>query len=434
MLAYAILAATLLAAGYLLHLWLESRRREASASARSPRKSGQAASPSSAPSARVSGAAAGRAPEKQEGRAPERPAEKAASGAAPVPELASPAVRAAREGASAPPAAQSERARRAGGANRTIQISAIEFDEMVIDDNGTTLGVSASDMAGASRVSMQSDLDLSVEITITGNDDDEPSGPFVPVAVTVAGATDVGKKRKHNEDSIGIDEERSLYVLADGMGGYAAGEVASQMCVESILRAHRSGVFEGEAMPDLPVLGDELVRAIQAANREILTESRANEARAGMGTTVVASRFVPERQRVYIAHVGDSRLYRVRGEAMLQMTADHTLGALGVTGPSAQKLSRAVGVFDDVEVDLNIDVPEPGDTYLICSDGLFKMVQEARILEVVREAARAGDPPQATADALVAEANARGGKDNISVIVIRIAAVHPHDLRQAARA
>ena len=101
----------------------------------------------------------------------------------------------------------------------------------------------------------------------------------------------------------------------------------------------------------------------------------------------------------------------------VQLTTDHTLGQQGVTGPAAQKLSRAVGVFDEIEVDLNIDVPEPGDVYLICSDGLFKMVHELRIVEILAEQ----QEPEKAAQSLVDEANARGGKDNISVIILRVA-------------
>lgn len=299
----------------------------------------------------------------------------------------------------------------------TMQISADELATITIDDEGTTLGVELrADRDGRGRVSMQSEFDLSIEVALPAEGDDEPSGPFIPVAVAAAGATDVGKKRKHNEDAIALDQERSVYVLADGMGGYAAGEVASQMCVDTILRAYQTNTFGGETIAGLPPRGDELVRAIQTANHDILTESRANEARAGMGTTVVAVRMVPGKQRAYIAHVGDSRLYRLRKDELVQMTADHTLGAQGVTGPAAQKLSRAVGVFDEVEVDLNIDVPEPGDVYLICSDGLFKMVHEQRIVEILSEQR----DPQLAGNALVAEANGRGGKDNISVIVLRI--------------
>jgi protein phosphatase len=299
----------------------------------------------------------------------------------------------------------------------TMQISPDELASITIDDEGTTLAADALKTARESRrrVSVTTEFDLAAEVPVAIEEEDA-SGPYFPVSVRAAGATHVGKKRKHNEDAIAMLESHDVYVLADGMGGYAAGEVASQMCVDTILRSYKSGDFGGEPIPGLPPRGDELVRAIQTSNAEILHESRTNESRAGMGTTVVAARFVPGRQRVYIAHVGDSRLYRLRKDELVQLTTDHTLGAQGVTGPAAQKLSRAVGVFDEVEVDLNIDVPEVGDTYLICSDGLFKMVHELRIVEILAEQT----DPQRAADLLVEEANARGGKDNISVLVIRV--------------
>jgi len=299
----------------------------------------------------------------------------------------------------------------------TMQISAAELATITIDDEGTTMGVQSGTAEARRRVAVTSEYDLSVEVALPGADDDEASGPFLPVSVRAAGATHVGKKGKHNGEPMGLDEVQAVYVLADGMGGYAAGEVASQMCVDTILRSYKTGDFGGDPILGLPPRGDELVRAIQTANTEILTESRANESRAGMGTTVVAARFMPTKQRLYIAHVGDSRLYRVRKDELVQLTTDHTLGQQGVTGPAAQKLSRAVGVFDEIEVDLNIDVPEPGDVYLICSDGLFKMVHELRIVEILAEQQDA----EKAAQSLVDEANARGGKDNISVIVLRVA-------------
>ncbi|MCS6858653.1 MAG: protein phosphatase 2C domain-containing protein [Sandaracinaceae bacterium] len=306
--------------------------------------------------------------------------------------------------------------RRAQRYEPTIQISANELQSLFVEEEGTTLGIDLREASRKrSRISLQSEYDLSVEFSIP-TIDEEPVGPASPIRIIAGGATDVGRKRKHNEDAFAIDEERSLYIIADGMGGYAAGEVASQMCVEAILRAYRTNHFGGQPIPGLPPRADELIRAIQLANLEILTESRTNEARAGMGTTVVAMKVVPKHQRAYIAHVGDSRLYRLRGDELLQITADHTLGALGVTGPAAHKLSRAVGVFDEVEVDLNIDVPQAGDIYLLCSDGLFKMVHELRIVEILK----AEKEPQAAANALIMEANLRGGKDNISAIVLHV--------------
>lgn len=300
----------------------------------------------------------------------------------------------------------------------TVQLTPEELMSIIVDDEGTTLAIDQAREAAQNKVMLTSEFDITTEFGSNPEvvPEDELSGPVMPLTVWAGGSTHVGRKRKHNEDALLVLEDQGVFVIADGMGGYAAGEVASQMCVDTIRQSFETRTFTFPRTPALPPLGDELVRAIQASNVAILTESRSNEARAGMGTTVVSARFVPNRQRVYIAHVGDSRLYRVRGEELVQLTADHTLGAAGVTGPAAQKLSRAVGVFDEIEVDLNVDAPRYGDVYLLCSDGLFKMVHELRIVEILGEHA----DPHAAAKALVDEANARGGKDNISVIVLRV--------------
>jgi protein phosphatase len=447
----AILIAILLAGGYALYAWLRQYRRahaqDRSTEASSVRKLGsereRAVQPieltapielragrrkgaSTEPVGTMSSAAAARASSPSDARAQRAHAATMPDGSPPlasavsaqpqasVPIMAAPSHAAA---AAAQAVAQAPAHRRIRRRDPTMQITAAELAAITIDDDGTTLAAEA--LRGARdarrRVSVTTEIDLAAELPIAVEEDDA-SGPYFPVSVVAAGATHVGKKRKHNEDAIAMLGSHDVFVLADGMGGYAAGEVASQMCVETILRAYRTGQFGGEPIEGLPPRGDELVRAIQTANAEILHESRTNEARSGMGTTVVAARFVPARQRVYIAHVGDSRLYRLRKDELVQLTTDHTLGAQGVTGPAAHKLSRAVGVFDEVEVDLNIDVPEVGDVYLICSDGLFKMVHELRIVEILAE----HSDPQRAADLLVEEANARGGKDNISVLVIRV--------------
>jgi protein phosphatase len=283
----------------------------------------------------------------------------------------------------------------------------------VPDDEGTTLGESAAP-SGRSASLLSTEVDVSVEVPTS--DDEDPTGPVPLILVSAVGRTDQGRRRKHNEDAFTVASDHGLYAIADGMGGYAAGEVASQMAIDTLTKAFATGDFGGTPISGLPRRGDELVRAIQTANAAILEQARANEAQAGMGTTVVAARFSPNRQRVYIAHVGDSRVYRIRGHQLTQLTTDHTLGAAGVTGPSAAKLSRAVGVFDQVEVDLNVDEPQVGDFYLLCSDGLFKMVPENDIQQIVEQ-----EPDLAAAvGRLVDEANARGGKDNVSVIVVRV--------------
>lgn len=291
------------------------------------------------------------------------------------------------------------------------------------DDGGTTLASSAKSSAQRGRVSlstqtMSSEIDISVE---SGENDaavvdDEPTGPVARILVSAVGGTDQGKKRKHNEDAYVVLPNHALYAIADGMGGYAAGEVASQMAMDVLKTSFESDQFGGAPITGLPRRGDELVRAIQSANSAILTQARNNEHQQGMGTTLVAARFAPNRKRVYIAHVGDSRVYRLRDGHLHQLTTDHTLGAAGVTGPSASKLSRAVGVFDDVEVDLAIDEPREGDHYVLCSDGLFKMVPDDKICEIIYGASTI----QNAVDELIREANSRGGKDNVSVILVRV--------------
>jgi protein phosphatase len=255
--------------------------------------------------------------------------------------------------------------------------------------------------------------DIIVEATF---EDDDPTGPIALILVTAVGRTDAGKRRKHNEDSYLVLPDHNLFVIADGMGGYAAGEVASALATEVISEAYKTETFVGEADPTRPQRGDELCRAIQMANEAILTQARANDAQHGMGTTLVSCRFSPNKQRVYIAHVGDSRCYRIRGDEIRQMTQDHTLGAVGITGPAAAKLSRAVGIADTVEVDLAIDHPQVGDFYMLCSDGLSKMVPDDMIRNIVLE-----DPDlDAAVNKLVDTANERGGRDNITVILIRV--------------
>lgn len=246
-------------------------------------------------------------------------------------------------------------------------------------------------------------------------EDEEPTGPVPRISVSAACRTDPGRARRHNEDAVLVLPEYEVYAIADGMGGYAAGEVAAASALETLRDAYEREDY-GEVEPGFPRRGAELMAAVRRANERIRRESERDERKAGMGTTVVSTRFSPGRKRVYIAHVGDSRCYRLRDGRLKQLTTDHTLGAVGITGPSAGKLSRAVGVFEDVDVDLTVDEPLPGDFYLLCSDGLYKMVPEPTIEHIVRQ-----EPSLDRAvDCLIAEANDRGGRDNVSVVLIRI--------------
>ena len=172
-------------------------------------------------------------------------------------------------------------------------------------------------------------------------EEEEPTGPHALILISAVGRTDPGLKRKHNEDAYSILEDHHLFVIADGMGRHAAGEVASKLAVEAIAESFEKGAQPGWTPEGvLPKRAAQLRDSIVLANEKIFTEAHEVDEYAGMGTTVVACYFSPNNQRVYIAHVGDSRCYRYRGSALSQLTKDHTLGAAGIQGRSS-KSSRA---------------------------------------------------------------------------------------------
>lgn len=245
---------------------------------------------------------------------------------------------------------------------------------------------------------------------------EEPTQPGALILVSATAQTDKGARRKRNEDSLLAMSDEGVYVVADGMGGYRGGEIASQLAVQMIEKAFKEGV-DGEPHDNIPARASDLVRAVQMANEAIMERAEEQKELAGMGTTVCAARFSVTKQRLYVAHVGDSRMYRARNGKLEQMTSDHTMQAsFGVTGEGAAHLSRAVGVWPIVPVDVILCKPVPGDSYLICSDGLTKMLDDAHIEKIVMEQAS----PAETVEKLIAEANASGGKDNITVILIRV--------------
>jgi len=255
--------------------------------------------------------------------------------------------------------------------------------------------------------------------------------------ISGAGLSDVGRKRKSNEDSFAISEDGTLLVVADGMGGHAAGEVASRLAVESIER-HISGSDPrkeptipasfrspsgGEA--GLPAPARRVLNAIRLANQEIVRSVRKDSSMRGMGTTVVIAHI--HGKRAYIGSVGDSRAYLVRDGSLRQLTSDHTLvneqvraGALSTQEarrhPARNILTRAVGSQEEVEPDLIEEDLRPGDLLLLCSDGLTTMVEDGEILKTVLANK---DDPAAGCRALVELANDRGGDDNVTVILAR---------------
>ena len=245
---------------------------------------------------------------------------------------------------------------------------------------------------------------------------DEPTRTEALILVSAAGQTDTGQRRKKNEDSYLILDDLNLFIVADGMGGHAGGEIASQIAVDVIGAAFKQSRFTGERYENVPRRGSELAVAVQMANEAIFARAKAEPELTGMGTTVVAARFSPNKQRLYIGHVGDSRCYRLRDGELRQVTTDHTMGASGITGPLADRLERAVGIAPAVKVDVIIARPLPNDLYLLCSDGLSKMVS----LERMREILVAEKNLDKSASNLVAEANAVGGRDNITVILVQV--------------
>jgi serine/threonine protein phosphatase PrpC len=246
--------------------------------------------------------------------------------------------------------------------------------------------------------------------------EDEPTRAHAVILVAAVGQTDLGQKRKINEDRYLAFDEHNLYVVADGMGGHAGGEVASQLAVDVISKAFAEQSFEGEPYENVPRRGSELALAIQMANRAIFERAKREPKLLGMGTTIVSARFTPGKERVYIGHVGDSRCYRFRAGQLTQITTDHTMGAIGMTGPFADHLSRAVGIAPAVKVDMVIAKPRHEDVFLLCSDGLSKMVKDDQIRDILA----AHEDPNEAVDVLVKRANEKGGRDNITVIVVLV--------------
>lgn len=248
--------------------------------------------------------------------------------------------------------------------------------------------------------------------------------------LTFEGLTDVGRRRKNNEDSYGVYEEHLLFVVADGMGGHAAGEVASKTAVESVnefvtLTSKETDITWPWGLdPNLSLHGNRLVTAIRFANQKVLDMSQTRAEYEGMATTVVG--VLVEGDKLHIAHVGDSRGYVVTPGGIRQLTTDHSwvleqvaAGVLTLdqarTHPLRNVVTRALGAKSDLDVDIQTYEIQPGDTILLCSDGLSGMVIDSELDRIVKANK---DVPQA-AKALIDEANARGGEDNITVLLIR---------------
>ncbi|HET9958002.1 MAG TPA: PP2C family serine/threonine-protein phosphatase [Polyangiaceae bacterium] len=256
---------------------------------------------------------------------------------------------------------------------------------------------------------------------------EETTSPVARILVSAAGDSDQGRKRPRNEDSLLVFPERSLFVVADGMGGHAGGQVASAVAVDTLRDAFEKGNFDArtECEAKVPRRGRELACAIQMANQAIYNMAAEKPELNQMGTTVVAARFSPNKQRVYIGHVGDSRCYRLRGNVLRQLTTDHTMKTLGVKGPRAHELFQAVGVKPAISIDLIVDKPRDNDIYLLCSDGLCKMIPDEEVRDMLLEESDL----EAAVYGLIERANDRGGKDNITLILVKVLSRVADELR-----
>jgi protein phosphatase len=245
----------------------------------------------------------------------------------------------------------------------------------------------------------------------------------------MAGLSDTGLARSHNEDYIAWDEGRGLAVLADGMGGHKAGDVASRLCVES-LTAILLPALDKAIRPRKGVSRHACLvrRAVNKANGVVYAAAEDDPACKGMGTTLVLALFHDD--KVVVAHVGDSRLYRLRAGELTALTADHSLVRemleQGVIGQDEARdslyghvITQAVGVRAKITPEVQELDAVPGDIYLLCSDGLTDMVQDAEIHDSLM--ATQGNWTRA-AQRLVDLANQRGGRDNISVVIAALGA------------
>ena len=254
--------------------------------------------------------------------------------------------------------------------------------------------------------------------------------------VRVVGQTDTGKVREHNEDTIAFDPDIGLLVLADGMGGYNAGEVASGIAVKTIVNLVRESVERedlrrndsdsGMSRPSI-ILRD----AINRANKIIFQTAKSQPQCEGMGTTIVAALFFDN--RVAIAHVGDSRLYRLRNDKFEQVTMDHSLLQELVdrgfySAEEAQRaanknyVTRALGVEPNVDVEVQESPVQKGDYYVLCSDGLSDMVEDDDIHLTI---STFGANLDTVAKQLIQLTNDNGGRDNVSVVMAHVVEAFP---------
>lgn len=245
-------------------------------------------------------------------------------------------------------------------------------------------------------------------------------------SLDIGACSHAGSVRENNEDSFLVAPDMNLFILSDGMGGLSCGEIASRLTVDAIVEFCRAGATspsEGYTAP-LAAASVRLAEAVQWANQVVFNTAFDNALRRGMGATVVAIQCLD--QGLSIAHVGDSRAYRLRNSDLQQLTEDHSfiaeqvrMGSMGEAAAGASHLrnmlTRAVGVEPRVDVSVGEDLLLDGDTLLLCSDGLTRELSDVEIAEILGDSANC----QSAAECLVHSADERGGHDNITAIVVR---------------
>jgi serine/threonine protein phosphatase PrpC len=248
--------------------------------------------------------------------------------------------------------------------------------------------------------------------------------------VLAAGTSDVGRKRTTNEDSFALVESEHLYLVADGMGGHSSGEVASQMAINTMSEFFQATSADPEAT--WPYKMDKtrgyeenrLVTGVKLANRRIFEAAQREQRLHGMGTTMVS--LLCSSDQCLIGHVGDSRVYRLRGNAFEQLTEDHSLlndymKMKSMTQeeidnfPHKNVIVRALGMKETVKVDAILDTPQPGDIYALCSDGLSGQISNDEIRDLILK----NKDLKAASQALIDKANENGGPDNITVVLAK---------------
>jgi len=249
--------------------------------------------------------------------------------------------------------------------------------------------------------------------------------------ISAAGLSDVGLKRESNEDSLAMDNSAKLYIVADGMGGHLAGEVASKVAVQIIQKNvnnwinKNSPVTEIFDFPDMTLSqrGNYLSSSIKLANRVIYEMSQEYTEYKGMGTTIVILAAMPS--TIIAANVGDSRIYLIRGDSMEPLSKEHSMVAeqleMGLISEEEAKISplrhiltRNLGSSDTVDADVFEIEHVDNDRFLLCTDGLTDLVSDNEILNIIKN----GNDPEYICQQLISEANKRGGTDNITVSLI----------------